>query len=1012
MQNYIKKIGVTCNKLKDYIYQNAGPIDEIYYLECDYKIDNNIPTEGWVPFFNGTSLSGKDRHYWFKLKFKTPKEKDNNLIVLRTSTGHDDADSKRNPQSMVFINGKNKQALDTNHRIIRLEYDKTYEIYIYFYMGMFEQLCPFTFSLDYENIYTKQLYYDMIVPFRACVDVYSENSYEYINTMKILQQACNVIDLNYTHTEEYDAKNIEAINFLKREYYDELCGDSPIIVNCIGHTHIDVAWLWTIQQTREKTQRSFATVLELMKHYPEYKFMMSQPQLFEFLSKDDPDLYLEVKKAIAAGKWEVEGAMWLEADCNLISGESMVRQILYGKSFFKEEFGVDCKVLWLPDVFGYSAAMPQVLKKSGIDYFVTSKISWNDTNMFPYDTFMWQGIDGSEIFTSFITTQEYNKGENINNETTYVGNITPSMVAGTWKRYQQKEYSNEVMLPYGYGDGGGGPTEEMLEYQRRLAKGLPGMPKTKIVSLKEHLSNLKDNFLRNSKLLSRMPKWIGELYLEFHRGTYTSMAKNKKYNRYSEMMLQKLEALSTTTSVMLNEDYNKDEIDCIWKTVLLNQFHDIIPGSSIREVYEYSWNQYEKSIELGERTISNKLSAIANNINSDGGVLVYNSIGFENNGFIELDGKCYETGIVPSYGWKVIKLTSPQNKVIINGLTVENDFFILQLDKAGRFVKLFDKRLNRDLIKESYKANEFHVFEDIPSCYDNWEIEQYYYEKFKILIDDAEITVVDEGCRKGFCVKRKYAESIISQYIYLYNSIERIDVKNVIDWKESNQLLKIAFPFNIHANKAIYDIQFGNVERNTHRNTSWDTAKFEVCAHKWVDVSEYGYGVSLLNDCKYGYSIDEGVLKLTAIKCGTWPNERADKNVHIFSYSIFPHKGDFREGNTVREAYLFNQALSYTTVDENNHGILPNYYEFVKTDNENIVIDTIKLAENGDGIIVRLFDAYNCKSNIKLDFARKIKSVYLCDLLENELYCLGSNGNSVSFEMNNYEIATFKISFE
>ncbi len=1012
MSIFHNKIKVTCNRLKSYIYSHAGTVGEVNYLECDYKKDNSIPSEGWLPYNRDMVFSGQDKHYWFKLKFKTPIEKKNNNIVLITSTGHDDQDCSRNPQSMVFINGEIKQALDTNHRIVRLEYDTEYEIYIYFYMGLFDQSCPFTFWLSYENVITSQLYYDMIVPFKACTDVYHKNSYEYANTVKVLEQACCMIELNYPHTEDYDAKNQKVIEFLKQEYYDKLCKETPMTVNCIGHTHIDVAWLWTLAQTREKAQRSFSTVLELMQRYPEYKFMMSQPQLFDYVSKDDPQLYERIKKAVNEGRWEIDGAMWLEADCNLISGESMVRQILYGKTFIKKEFDKDSKILWLPDVFGYSAAMPQILKKSGIDSFVTSKISWNDTNTLPFDTFMWQGIDGTEILTNFITAQDFVKNGEFRNGTTYVGHITPSMVAGAWNRYQQKEYSTEVMISYGYGDGGGGPTEEMLEYQRRLSKGLPGIPQTKMISLKEHLSNVSESFAKNSTELGHTPKWVGELYLEFHRGTYTSMAKNKKYNRYSEMMLQKAEALSTLAKTLLKIDYGKSDIENIWKTVLLNQFHDIIPGSSIKAVYNESWKQYEEVISKGEGIIDNKFALIADSVKSDGGILVYNSLGFARNGIIELDGKCYETGMIPSYGWLVVNPTVCGEKIKINGNIAENDFFILELDDAGRISKLYDKRFNRNVIKENCKANELQIFEDIPSCWDNWEIENHYIFKCKPLSEKAEITVIDDGCRKGFCIKRNYVNSTITQFIYLYDGIERIDVKNVIDWKESQQLLKIAFPFDVHTSKATYDIQFGNVERNTHRNTSWDEAKFEVCGQKWVDLSEGDYGVSLLNDCKYGFSINDGVLKLTALKSGVWPNEAADKTEHIFSYSILPHKGDFRDGNTVKEAYAFNQPLSYAPIKANSDGILPSEYQFVKTDSPNIVIDTVKQAENEDGVIVRLYDAHNCKSTVKLEFAEEIKTAKLCDLMENELTPLETEGNSILLDVKNYEIVTVKLNFK
>ena len=321
-------------------------------------------------------------------------------------------------------------------------------------------------------------------------------------------------------------------------------GDTGAVVHCIGHTHIDVAWQWTLAQTREKAQRSFATVINMMKQYPEYKFMSSQPQLYQYVKRAAPELYDEIKEMVRQGRWEVEGAMWLEADCNLPSGESLIRQIIHGKRFMQREFGVDSKILWLPDVFGYSAALPQILKKCGVEKFVTSKISWSEFNKMPYDSFLWEGMDGTEIFTYFITAQDLPKKGEDDNFTTYVGYIRPSQVLGTWRRFQQKEYNNETLITFGFGDGGGGPTRDMLEQQRRLAYGIPGIPKTKIETAGNFLDKVEKNFNENAEKLRRVPKWVGELYLEMHRGTYTSIAKNKKHNRKSELLLREAEALA------------------------------------------------------------------------------------------------------------------------------------------------------------------------------------------------------------------------------------------------------------------------------------------------------------------------------------------------------------------------------------------------------------------------------------------------------------------------------------
>ncbi len=1011
MNKILKKIRVTCNTLRGQFLTFAGAIDDIAYVECGYKTCDTPPEEGWRPYDKEGRLSGNDQHYWLRLRFHTPAAEGQRCVVLSTSTGYERERDTINPQCMVFIDGKLVQALDTNHTRVHLESDRDYEVYLYYYSGSEHAKCDFRMWLSYIDEPVRKLYYDLLVPFEACRDVYVENSYEFANTVKILEQACNFLDLNYPHTTEYYEKIEQAEQFLQKEYYEGLCGHGPVTVNCIGHTHIDVAWLWTLAQTREKVQRSFATVLELMKYYPEYRFMMSQPQLFRYLSEVAPEMYAQVKELVRSGRWEMEGAMWLEADCNLSSGESLVRQISHGKRFLKEEFDVDSKVLWLPDVFGYSAAMPQILKKSGITHFVTSKISWNDTNILPYDTFVWQGIDGSEIVTDFITAQDYMRGGNFQNETTYVGMITPSMVAGTWNRYQQKEYNDEVMLVYGWGDGGGGPTAEMLEYQRRLSYGLPGIPQTHMSSLSEHLQHTEANFQKACEETGRIPKWVGELYLEFHRGTYTSMAKNKRYNRKAELMMQELESLQMLNALLTGTEVDKEKLYEMWDVILLNQFHDIIPGSSIKEVYDVSWEQYETLLSAGREMIDQGMQKLAERVASREGVLVYNSLGFAREDVICVDGQAYESGLIPAYGWKVISPKQTASNVRVSGNTVENPYYILTVGEDGKIHRLYDKRFDREVFCEGQYGNEIQIFEDMPLEYENWELADYYPRKMKVLTA-SKVTPVDEGCRKGFRVDYEYHDSAMTQYIWLYDNLERIEVKNELDWHEHKQMMKIAFPLQVHATKANYEVQFGNVERNTHKNTSWDAAKFEVCGQKWVDLSEYGYGVSLLNDCKYGFNTEENVLKLTALKCGRYPNAEADQGSHEFSYAIYPHGGDYREGQTVQAAYSFNQPLEAVSVASTmaDAAKLDDEFGLVSVDNQNIVIETVKCAEEGTDMILRMYDAYNCSSNVTLHFGIPVKKVWLCDLMENNLEGLEiADDNSVNLKVKNFEIVTLRM---
>lgn len=478
-----EKINITCGTLSSIANKKLFEIENVEYVKADvYKKDNSFPTKGWEPFLPGTYMCGKDEHFWIRATFRTPAAKADTSYYLKCTTGFEGQWDATNPQGLIYLNGEMVQGCDTNHTEVYLEPDTEYVLHNYFYIGLIDANVPLNMALYALDEKTERLYYDMKVAYDSCM-IQHKNSDEYVSVMSVLEQTANLIDLRAPESKEYYDSIDNALNFINQELYTKLCtAKGKPVIACIAHTHIDVEWQWDRVQTREKIQRSFATASALMKKYPEYKFMLSQPELYRYLKEEAPEKYEELKEYVKQGRWEPEGAMYVEADCNLISGESFVRQILQGKKFFKDEFGVDCKILFLPDVFGYSAAMPQILNKCGIRHFVTSKINWNETNTLPVDSFMWEGLDGSEIFTNFITTQNYN-GPEPSRYTTYVGMLTPSQIKGTWNKFIQKEYSNRAMTTYGFGDGGGGPTKIMLETQRRLSKGLPGVPVTEIVPL-------------------------------------------------------------------------------------------------------------------------------------------------------------------------------------------------------------------------------------------------------------------------------------------------------------------------------------------------------------------------------------------------------------------------------------------------------------------------------------------------------------------------------------------------
>jgi len=1016
-----EKIKRTIEQLNVLRYCPAMELGAFTYVESGYKTSNTPPEKGWKPYPAGQPFGGQDRHFWFRSAFHTPESRPGCRLYfdMRTSGPTTDPrfsmidmgsvdegwDASR-PQGLVYLNGQMIQGLDINHRQVLLKADSDYDMVLYFYCGMEDADARFLPSLVWLDEAVDRFYYDLKVALDACMCL-EEGSEHFCRILVPLESAVNLLDLRQPGSNAFYESMAKAQAHLQKELYQTACGHSTVTVDCIGHTHIDVAWLWTLDQTREKAQRSFSTVLRLMEQYPEYKFMSSQPQLYQYVKESAPEIYAQIQERVREGRWEVEGAMWLEADCNLTSGESLVRQILHGKRFMQQEFGVDSKTLWLPDVFGYSAAMPQILKKSGVDRFFTSKISWNEVNRMPFETFLWQGIDGTEVFTSFATAQDCSNGQQ-ENYVTYNGNTEPKMVLGTWERYSKKEYTDEVAITYGFGDGGGGPTRHMLETQRRTAAGFPGLPKTRLVNSTEYLDSIEKKFHDVCEKTGRTPRWVGELYLEFHRGTYTSMAKNKRSNRKSELLFQKAETLSVLDAALGGPAYPKQALYDGWQTILLNQFHDIIPGSSIREVYEESDRQYAALSKTGSALVDERLSHLTANVPGRG-LLVYNPLGFARGGLIPYEGKQLWVNQVPAMGWTVVEPQIPECHVTVEPRAMENDFIRLELDEQGRITSLFDKMALRELALPGQKLNELQAFEDFPRQYDNWEISNYYKQKMWVLDGVTAMEPVDEGARRGIRITRTYLSSILTQTIWLTDHSAQIDFDTEIDWHERHQILKAAFPLDVQTTSAAYEIQFGHLNRPTHSNTSWDAAKFEVCGHKWADLSEEGYGVSLLNDCKYGHSAEGSTLKLTLLKCGTYPNPEADQGYHKFTYSLLPHTGSFKESGTIQAAYCLNQPLMAQPLSGEG-GSLPETFSLVSCDRDNVIVETVKQAEDSQDVIIRLYEAHGRRDRATVTFGLPVAAVTLCDLMEQDL----PNGNleirdrTITVPVRGFEIITLK----
>lgn len=1004
----LKNLDVILKKLRDQFVIERKPVENITYFPCDYKSGSTLPSlDKFVPFTKDMRWGyERDEHVWFHFTVDA-KEYKGQEIKLCVNTGLGGCWDATNPQFIAYVDGKIKQGMDTNHEYIYLKGADTYDVMLYGYSGMEAKrqwlLLDAFIEIEQEDV--KKLYYDINVPFGA-LSFLNDNSYEFQSIAMLLEKAINKLNLLKVPSEEFYESVKVAENLLQKEFYQKFCKSQDIQTICIGHTHIDIAWLWTVKQTREKAQRSFATVIELMKKYPEYKFMSSQAILYKMVKEEAPELYEEIKAMIKAGRWEVEGAMWVEADCNLSSGESLVRQVQYGKNFFRDEFGVESRILWLPDVFGYAAALPQILKKSEVDWFVTSKIGWNDTNTMPYDTFNWKGIDGTGITTHFLTAQGEKKGRVPERFSSYCPNTDFNIIDGAWNRYQQKSLSSQAIVTFGFGDGGGGPTDDMLEKLRRTSAGVPGLAQSKIGTATEFFKKMEEDIKKNPHLL---PSWQGELYLEFHRGTYTGIAKNKRNNRQCEFLILDTEALCVMLDKLRGEKFPKEELHKAWEVLLTNQFHDIIPGSSIPEVYENSDIEYTELKKLFAKYRQSAFDYVTQNVDKEGYV-VFNPHSHKNSSVVKIDGKSVFVRDIPSKGYKVVTDIECKNSITVKDRCVYTKFFTVKFDKDYNITSIYDKKNHREVIKKGQAANRLFVLENYPTKYDAWELQRSANDKEYTVCGAYDVYTVVDGARTGIHYKKKHMDSEIEQIAWFYEDMPRIDFETKINWQQQRQILKVSFPVDINTDKATYEIQYGTIERPTHFNTSWDQAKFEVCGHKYADLSEGNYGVSLLNDCKYGHDIHNSDMRLTILTSGWNPDNMGnynDQGMHELTYSIYPHKDSLASADTVKYAYDLN--LPMVAFKSEGKGTLASEYSLVKTSCDNVIVEAIKEAEYGDETVVRLYECKNFRTRTSVTFGFDVSEAYIGNLSEKKLKKLTVKNNTVSLDVKPFEIVTLIV---
>jgi len=697
-------------------------------------------------------------------------------------------------------------------------------------------------------------------------------------------------------------------------------------VVAVGHAHIDSAWLWPTRETRRKVARTFSNVLALMEEDGELVFAASSAQQYAWLKEDQPELFARLRERVAQGRFVPVGGMWVESDTNLPGGEAMARQLVAGTRFFREELGVEQPIVWLPDSFGYSAALPQIMRAAGARWFLTQKISWNETNRHPHHTFWWEGIDGSRIFTHFPPVD------------TYGAELSATELARAERQYAEKGAATTSLVPFGWGDGGGGPTREMLAAAART-KDLEGSPAVT-------LGGPEEFFARAQTEYEHPPVWSGELYLEFHRGTYTSQARTKRGNRRSEHLLREAELWAVTAAVRAGAAYPYEALEQAWHTVLLNQFHDILPGSSIAWVHQEAERRYAEVAEVLEDVVATAVGALV----GDGGEhIVLNAGPRAAHGAPALGGAPVQsTGQAPA-----ATITRTDN----GGHVLTSAHLRVRVDARGLLTSVHDLAADREVLAPGRPANLLQIFRDTPNQWDAWDIDEHYRRHGRDLDEAESVEVVEDDRGPALRVLRRTGASTFTQEIRVRGDAPALDLTTHVDWHESQKLLKLAFPVDVHAERATSEIQFGHVHRPTHANTSWDAARFETVAHRWVHVGETGYGIAVANDSVYGHDItrdtreDGGtttLVRLSLLRAPLFPDPTADQGEHTFTVSL-------RVGATIDDAitegYRLNlpprRVIGARPVDP-----------LVTVDNDAVVVEAVKLAEDRSGdVVVRLYEA-------------------------------------------------------
>ncbi len=804
----------------------------------------------------------------------------------------------------------------------------------------------------------------------------------------------------------HDGQGINACRTITRNLLNTPASASALTAYSTGHAHLDLAWLWPIRETKRKAAVTFSNAIRMIDEYPEYRFGASQPQLYEWVKQLYPVLYDRIRQAVRTGRWECQGIMWVEPDVNIIGGESIVRQCIYGRKFFMNEFGVEPRNCFLPDVFGFCAQLPQILKLCGADYFVTQKLSWNETTKFPFNSFYWEGLDGSRVLAHIPPSGDYH---DVN---------TPLTLTKAEREYEEAEIANCFLNLYGIGDGGGGPSRTHIEYGLRMAdcEGLPRVKYAFVQSFFEHMESI---------CADRLPVWKGELYLELHRGVYTTQARMKKYNRRLERLLHDVEFLFAVAG----DDYPHKELEQIWKGVLLNQFHDILPGTSIKWVYDTAFAESESYLARLSALKNNALNRIMPCCDGTGrveAVAILNTLDKPRKTIVGLplnwldgrtitqssastvcDDKLFIEIDLPAMGYRILELTAGslnESYCTTRDNVLENDLIRYEFDENGTIASAFDKEVEREVL--AGKGNRLLLWEDRPNNWDAWDINRFYRETMPEQAELIERRVKWCNCLET-CIEHKFrvGESDLVQQVRLNRYSKAVLFMTWVDWRESHRMLRASFDTGIRSLYASFEIPFGIVKRPTHDNTIHDHVQFECCAQRFIDLSEPDYGAAILNDCKYGHHVHGGVMEITLLRSPKHPDDSADMCRHTFNYAFLPHTGDLARSGVFHAACELNQPVIIQPLRE-----VPEIRgrSCFSVEHPSVCLDTVKQTEDGSATILRLYEMNGTHAKAVLKSDRPWTECYLADLVERPLKKLDGTGNHINITLEPFQIITLR----